>query len=144
MSSIHPAFIVAGVGLLLALAGLAAAFAARTHLVRVLATISVCIFIAPSVLLFLALHPAVIDPRFRTYRAFYNDVQVGMTREQVFDALERRYSAGGARQKPKILDDTSTALNFFMNPEGSREPNCEGVFLVMSGGKVISKCYSPD
>jgi hypothetical protein len=88
--------------------------------------------------------PELVDGRFRTYKQFYHDIEIGMTREQVFEVMEKRYAANPARQRPKIMGDTPERLGFFMNPEKSREPNCEGIFLAIKDGKVIRKQYSMD
>ena len=45
---------------------------------------------------------------------------------------------------PKVLEDSDTRLDFFMNPERSTEPNCEGIFLQMQENKVVKKSYSAD
>jgi hypothetical protein len=42
------------------------------------------------------------------------------------------------------MSDEPDSLGFFMNPESSREPNCEGIFLKLEAGRVVSKEYSPD
>ena len=102
------------------------------------------VLIAPAGYVFFAFHPEFVDGRFRTYKAFYRDIQIGMTREQVLEALERRYPPDGQRKRPKIMDDTPERLGFFMNPETSREPNCEGIFLTLEQGRVTKKDYSPD
>ena len=67
-----------------------------------------------------------------------------MTREQVLAAMDQRYPTNGSRKRPKIMDDTPESLGFFMNPETSREPNCEGIFLTLERGRVTRKVYSPD
>ncbi len=102
------------------------------------------IFLLPAGYLFVGLNPWLVDSRFRTYRAFYRDIEVGMTRDQVLAVMERRYPADGLRKRPKIMDDTSQRLGFFMNPETSREPNCEGIFLALEGGRVTKIVYSAD
>ena len=102
----------------------------------------VCVM--PAAYLFCILHPELFDARFRAYKGFYRDIRVGMTRDDVLAALERRYPPGGQRQKPKMWQDDSQTLNFFMNPEHSNEPNCEGIFLSMNHGRVAAKHYSPD
>jgi len=71
-------------------------------------------------------------------------IQPGMTRFEVLASLERHYPAGGPRQRPKIMKDTADELGFFMNPEDSYEPNCEGIFLDFADGKVTRKRYSRD
>jgi hypothetical protein len=102
------------------------------------------VFLAPAGCVVLVLFPELVDGRFRTYKAFYHDIHAGMTRDQVLAAMERRYPAGGKRKRPTIMSNTSTNLSFFMNPETSREPNCEGIFLMLDGGRVTNVVYSPD
>ena len=67
-----------------------------------------------------------------------------MTRDEVLELVRRHYPQGGSRQAPRLFEDTEAELGFFMNPEGSVNPNCEGIFLEMSAGKVTSKDYSRD
>jgi hypothetical protein len=98
----------------------------------------------PSTYLALLANPGLIDARFRVYQQFYRNIEVGMSREQVLEAMERRYPATGERKRPKIMEDSSSLLGFFMNPEGSREPNCEGIFLTMREGRVVERTYSMD
>ncbi len=136
--------LVAAMGVLLALLALFAASRVRGNGVRVLLIILALVFALPSVYLVLALHPELIDGRFRTYKAFYRDIQIGMTRAEVLAAMDRRYPKSGPRQSPKLMDDTPTSLGFFMNPETSTEPNCEGIFLKLENGRVKSKDYSAD
>jgi hypothetical protein len=141
---VHPFILIAAVGALLALVTVVIACKARSRFAMALMLLLALVFIAPAGYVFLAFHPALVDGRFRTYKAFYHDLQVGMTREQVLAAMERRYPADGPRKRPKIMDDTPTSLGFFMNPETSREPNCEGIFLTLEGGHVTKIVYSPD
>ncbi len=102
-----------------------------------------CVLI-PAYLLTAVFAPNLIDPRIRTYWAFYDAIEVNMTREQVLSTLEKHYPQGGQRQRPTIIRDTDNALGFFMDPEHSHQPNCEGVFLELAEGKVIRKRYSKD
>lgn len=141
---VHPFVLIAAVGALLALIALLLACRARSRFALALMLLLALVFIAPTAYVFLAFHPELVDGRFRTYKAFYHDIQVGMTREQVLAAMERRYPLGGPRNRPKIMDDTATSLGFFMNPETSPEPNCEGIFLTFAGGRVTKIVYSPD
>ena len=141
---VHPFILIAAVGALLALIAVVIACKARSGFVVALMALLALVFITPSAYVFLAFHPELIDGRFRTYKAFHRDIQVGMTREQVLAAMERRYPANGPRKRPLIMDDTPTSLGFFMNPETSREPNCEGIFLALEGGRVTQIVYSPD
>ena len=141
---VHPVVLVAVVGALAALIAIVIACRAKSGLVIVLMLFMALVFIAPAGYVVVGLHPELIDGRFRTYKAFYRDIQNGMTREQVLAAMNRRYPAGGIRKAPKILEETPEALGFFMDPESSREPNCEGIFLTLEGGRVTRKRYSPD
>jgi hypothetical protein len=88
--------------------------------------------------------PELVDVRFRAYSNFYRDIQPGMTREDVYALMDRHYPASGGRKKPKVFEDIPPRLGFFMNPEGSSEPNCEGIFLTMEQGKVVEKDYARD
>ena len=116
----------------------------RSRAVKSVMVVLALVFLIPSGYLFSVFHPELVDGRFRTYKAFYGDIQIGMTRDEVFAALDRRYPKSGARQRPKVMEDTADRLGFFMNPETSREPNCEGIFLKVEKGRVKSKVYSPD
>jgi len=102
------------------------------------------LLLVPSAWFFTALNPWLTDARFRAYRSFYQDLKPGMTRSEVLARLASHYPASGERKSPKVMKDTPDALGFFMNPEHSREPNCEGIFLKLQDGKVASKSYSPD
>ena len=141
---VHPVILIAAIGALLALIAVVVACMARTGGLRVLMIVLAWVFLLPAASVFLAFHPELVDGRFRTYKAFYSDIQIGMTRDDVFAVLDRLYPKEGARQRPKVMGDTPDSLGFFMNPETSREPNCEGIFLKLENGRVKSKDYSPD
>lgn len=141
---IHPAFLIAGFGLLIALVLVFFACRARSGFATGLLLFFALVFTAPTIFIFLVFHPELVDGRFRTYKAFYHDIQVGMTRDQVVAAMEARYPKNGKRQRPKIIEDSSERLGYFMNPEGSREPGCEGIFIGFRNGCVVNKTYSPD
>ncbi|MDA7880992.1 hypothetical protein N9A94_01665 [Akkermansiaceae bacterium] len=97
----------------------------------------------PSVLFFLALNLWITDPRFRTYRSFYYDIEEGMTREEVLRVLVKHYPRDGAREHPIIRTDDDEKMGFFMNPEESA-PIAEGIFLDLKEGIVVKKTYSND
>lgn len=88
--------------------------------------------------------PNLIDSRIRTYWAFYDAIEIGMTRQEVIDVMDSHYPAEGQRQRPTIMRDSEESLGFFMNPEQYREPNCEGIFVDFADGKVNRKSYSAD
>jgi len=58
--------------------------------------------------------------------------------------LDRHYPASGPRRRPKVMTDEPGRLGFFMDPERYREPNCEGIFLTLTNGRVAGKWYSAD
>ena len=143
-TTVHPVILIAGLCAIAAF--IAAAFAVRASSVTrrvVLGGVAV-VFIIPAVFVFLLLHPELIDGRFRTYKTFYRDIHEGMTRDEVNSLLDRHYPKAGARLRPKVMEDTPERLGFFMNPETSREPNCEGIFLSIHEGHVATKSYSED
>lgn len=88
-------------------------------------------------------HPGILEPRFRAYQRFYNAISPGMSKEQVLTLRDLHYPSGGARKPPELFEHEGR-FYFFMDREGQREPNCEGIFLTMSNGTVIGKHYSPD
>ena len=141
---VRPFFLIAQVCAVAAIIAVIAACRARNGIVTGIMLALALIFLAPVGYVFFEYHPEFTDGRFRTYKAFYRDLQVGMTREQVLAAMERRYPAGGPRKRPKILDDTPERLGFLMDPEISREPNCEGIFLTFEQGRMTQKVHSPD
>ena len=102
------------------------------------------ILLLPAAWFFAALNPWLTDARFRAYRSFYQDLKPGMNRDEVMAQVAVHYPASGERKAPKVMEDTPERLGFFMNPEHSREPNCEGIFLSFRDGRMISKGYSPD
>ena len=141
---VHPFILIAAVGALAALVAIIFACRAKGRLVTATLVVLALVFIAPAGYVFLAFHPELVDGRFRTYKRFYRDIQVGMTREQVLATMEQRYPTNGPRKRPKILNDAPEGLGFFMNPETSREPNCEGIFLTLEAGRVTKIVYSAD
>jgi hypothetical protein len=144
MLPVHPLFLMAGATLLAAIACLGMAWAtSRSWLRMVLVPVALALLIPPGFLL-VALHPEWTDARFRTYKRLYADIRPGMSRGEVYALVDRYYPAGGPRLRPKVLSDTADTLHYFMNPEASREPNCEGIFLDMTNDCVAAKRYSAD
>jgi len=141
---VHPFILIAAVGALAALAAIVIACRAKSGLITAIMVALALVFIAPAGCVFLAFHPELVDGRFRTYKRFYQDIKVGMTRDQVLAAMELRYPTNGPRKRPTIMRDTPEGLGFFMSPEASREPNCEGIFLTLEAGRVTKMVYSAD
>lgn len=136
--------LIAAFGGLAALLAIVIARRTKRRIVTVIMILLALAFTVPAGFVFLAFHPELVDGRFRTYKRFYRDIQVGMTREQVLAAMEKHYPPNGPRKRPMIIDDTPRSLDFFMNPETSREPNCEGIFLTLEAGRVTRMSYSAD
>ena len=141
---IHPIFLIAVVSLLGTIACIIFACFASRWLTRGVLIMVALVLLAPSVLVAVTLKPEIIDGRFRTYKRFYRDIQVGMLRNQVMGLVNRHYPSDGIRHRPNVITDTKDSLSFFMNSEGAREPNCEGIFLLMQNYKVVKKQYSVD
>jgi hypothetical protein len=92
----------------------------------------------------MALAPHWINARQRAYKSFYDDIQVGMSREQIVKNMERHYPEAGPRHRPRITTDTPTNIHFLMTPESSGDPNAEGISVKLSDGHVTRKFYSMD
>jgi len=136
--------LIVAAGLIMALVALVVACKVRSSGVSAVMMVLALVFLLPAGYLCVALYPELIDGRFRTYKAFYREIQIGMSRDDVLAVLDRCYPKSGPRQRPKIMNDAPDALGFFMNPETSREPNCEGIFLTLKNDHVTKKEYSPD
>jgi hypothetical protein len=145
MSSTHSIIVLAALGIAASIILLITAFfKVRSIGLKVLLALIAVMTLMPAGLVVLVVHPEWVDARYRSYKNFYTEIQPGMTREEVMALQARMYPEGGARQKPRIAMEDDTSLTFFMHPEVSTEPNCEGIFLVFKDGKVTSKTYSPD
>ncbi|MGC6427492.1 MAG: hypothetical protein ACON5H_10930 [Akkermansiaceae bacterium] len=106
--------------------------------------IMACLAILPvSVFFLLALNPWLVDARFRAFRAFYYDLEEGMTRAEVFAELERHYPESGKRGRPTLNVNKDDQVMFFMNTEDGSH-TCEGVFINLHEGKVTGVSYSCD
>jgi hypothetical protein len=141
---IHPIYVIAGLTLVGAIGCIVFACRATGWIKRAMLLLVAVILLAPTGLLASMLKPELVDARFRTYKRLYGDIQIGMTRAEVMTTVQRHYPSGGKRMEPKVLEDSTNRLDFFMNPEGSREPNCEGIFLQMQEDRVVKKSYSED
>lgn len=86
------------------------------------------------------------DARHICYDAFYRDIHLGMTRDDVYSCMNKHYPEGGKRGKPSVFcENEKDRLGFFMNPEGANpNPNGEGILLIFKWNRVIWARYSPD
>lgn len=140
----HPLLLVAALGLLGVAVCVVAACLVPGRRARVGLVLGAMVCLLPSLLVVAVRHPELVDARFRTFKRFHAEIRVGMTRTEVMDLVGRHYPAGGVRLAPTVMADTPERLGFFMNSEGAAEPNCEGIFMTMDGGRVVSVSYSPD
>lgn len=141
---VHPVILIGVASAVVALVAVVIACRTSHGLIRLLAFVVTLVALIPAAYLVAALNPWLVDARFRTYRAFYRDIEVGMSRADVQKLLAEHYPTNGVRGFPTTVYDDATQLGFFMNPEHSREPNCEGIFLSLSNNIVVSKSYSAD
>lgn len=140
----HPILVLAMLGLVATVIMLVTVFRVRHWGLKVLLAMIAVVTLVPAVLVGWVMFPEALDARFQTYKDFYAHIQLGMTRAEIMALEDRLYPADGPRKKPTVIMEDDTSLTFFMHPEDSTEPNCEGIFLGFAEGKLKSKNYSPD
>ena len=140
----HPLFLIAAVTLIGAVACLNFACLASNWIKRGILIAAALFLLAPSGVALICFKPELVDGRYKTYKQLYGDIEVGMSRSQVMKLVDQYYPSGGKRLRPKVLEDSDHKLSFFMNPEESNEPNCEGIFLEIQDDKVVRKSYARD
>lgn len=143
-SSTHPILVLALLGLVGSLIMLVTVFRVRRAGLKLLLVLISLVLLAPAGLVVVTVFPEWVDARFRSYKTFYEGIQPGMTQAEVMAWEAQIYPEGGPRQRPQIIVQDETSLSFFMHPEHSTEPNCEGILLVFENGRLESKSYSPD
>lgn len=143
-SSPHPILVLALLGLVVALITLVTVFRVRRVGLKLLLVLISLLALAPTGLVLVTMFPEWVDARYRSYKAFYEGIQPGMTKAEIMTWEAQIYPEGGPRQRPQIIVEDETSLSFFMHPEHSTDPNCEGILLVFEDGKLKSKTYSPD
>ena len=141
---LHPIFLIAAVTLIGAVACLVFAYLASHWLKRGILIVAALFLLVPSGVALIGFKPELVDDRFRTYKLLFGDIEVGMSRADVMTLADQHYPSEGERLRPNIIEDSDKKLGFFMNPEDSTEPNCEGIFLRMQGDKVVRKSYARD
>lgn len=143
-SSTHPVFVLAVLGLVGAVIMLITVFRVYHRGLKAMLLLIALAMLTPAGLVLMALYPEWTDARIRTYKDFYEDLHLGMTRAEVMEVKARLYPVDGPRKVPTIIAEDETSLSFFMHPEDETEPNCEGILLTFAEGKLKSKIYSPD
>ena len=141
---LHPLLLIAAVTLIGALVCLIFACIASHWLKRGVLIVAALFLLTPSGVALMVLKPELIDGRYKTYKQLYGDIDIGMSRAQVMTLVDQYYPSGGKRLRPTIVEDSDKKLSFWMNPEDSTEPNCEGIFLRMQNNKVVRKSYARD
>ena len=110
---------------------------------RITISIITILFIYPLNAFLNVYFPEVIDGRYRAYKNFYNEIEVGMKKSEVIALMDKKYPNDGDRGRPKCFDEDGK-LVIFMNPEEYTEPNCEGIILKFTNGNLHEKRYSRD
>lgn len=144
-SSPHPIFVLAVLGVVTTVIMLFTVFRVRSWVLKVLLLLFGVAALAPAGMVLVAMHPEWVDARIRSYQAFYEGIQPGMTRGEVMALQAQLYPAGGPRRQPRIFLEEEDKLTFFMDPEDPASPvDCEAILLTLKEGKVTAKIYSPD
>ena len=143
-SGLHPLLLIAAVTLIGALVCLIFACIASHWFKRGILIMAALFLLTPSGVALLCIKPELVDGRYKTYKQLYGDIHVGMNRAEVMTLVDRHYPSEGERLPPDIIEDSDNKLSFFMNPEDSTEPNCEGIFLKLENDAVVKKSYARD
>ena len=141
---LHPLILIAAVTLIGAVACLVFAYSASHWLKRFILIAAALLLLAPSGVALICFKPELVDDRFGTYKQLFGDIEVGMSRVEVMTLVDQHYPFDGERLRPNVIENSDIKLSFFMNPEDSTEPNCEGIFLRMRDNKVVRKSYARD
>ena len=144
ITGLHPLIIIAAITLIGAIACLVFAYLASHWLKRGILIVAALFLLGPSGVALICFKPELVDDRFRTYKQLFGDIEVGMSRAEVMTLVDQHYPSKGERLRPNLIEDSDKKLSFFMNPEDSTEPNCEGIFLKMQDNKVVRKSYTRD
>ena len=144
ISGQHPLILIAAITLIGSVACLFFAYFASHWLKRGILIVAALFLLGPSGVALIGFKPELVDDRFKTYKQLFGDIEVGMSRAQVMTLVDQHYPSEGGRLRPNIIEDSDKKLSFFMNPEDSAEPNCEGIFLEMQDNKVVRKSYARD
>ena len=141
---LHPIILIAAITLIGAVACLVFAYFASKWIKRGILIVAALFLLGPSGVALIGFKPELVDDRFRTYKQLFEDIEVGMSRAEVMTLVDRHYPSEGERLPPQIIEDSDKKLSFFMNPEDSTGPNCEGIFLQMEEDTVVKKSYARD
>lgn len=141
----NPVTAILVIGVLLALIAALAAWRVKgTGKRAALVTVSALCLLLSSWLAVAAYASHWINSRHRAYRAFYQHIEVGMSREQVLANMEALYPSEDPRKRPRLIVDEPGELGFLMTPEAPSDPNAEGISVELVDGRVSRKFYSRD
>ena len=144
ITGLHPLISIAAVILIGAVDCLVFAYLASHWLKRGILLVAALFLLGPSGVALIGFKPELVDDRFRTYKQLFGDIEVGMSRAEVMTLVDQHYPPEGGKTSPNLIEDSDKKLSFFMNPEDSTEPNCEGIFLRLQDDKVMRKSYARD
>lgn len=120
------------------------AWRSRSGIARLfLIPLALC-FLMPTGVLVAGKIPWLVDARYRTYVQFYWSIRRNMTHAEVLALMHDFYPQDDLRSLPIMVENSSSALSFYMNPETKSEPNQEKISLKMEDGRVIGTKYTPD
>ena len=93
--------------------------------------------------------PELFDARFRSYKIFYKNIQVGMTENELMKLRNEHYPQKGKRfpliiRNPPNQNANKNSIYFFMNPEQKKYPRREAIWINFENGNIISKSYIAD
>ena len=144
ITGLHPLILIAAVTLIGAVACLVFAYFASHLLKRGILIVAALFLLGPSGVALIGFKPELVDSRYKTYKQLFRDIEVGMSRAEVMTLVDQHYPSEGERLLPNLIEDSDKKFGFFMNPEDSAEPNCEGIFLEMQDNNVVRKSYARD
>ena len=144
ITGLHPLILIAAVTLIGAIACLVFAYLASHWLKRGILIVAALFLLGPSGVALIGFKPELVDSRYKTYKQLFRDIEVGMSRAEVMTLVDQHYPSEGERLLPNLIEDSDKKFGFFMNPEDSAEPNCEGIFLEMQDNNVVRKSYARD
>jgi hypothetical protein len=109
-----------------------------------LLALAIALVVLPALVFGAALFPELFDARIRTYKRFYRNVEVGMTRDELLAVMRTTYEAAPQFAPPRLMTDTPERIFFLMDPQDSGGPNAEGIGFTLTSGKVSHKSYARD
>ena len=79
----------------------------------------------------------------KPYGRFFAAIEPGLTEADVLTLLQHEFPDGFRFSRPVRRDSAQGQMEFFLDPTESAW-NAEGIFVRLSGGRVVSKQYSRD